>query len=180
MSIPAKKGETVYLATNLSDGEEGMYPQAVIYRAGTGTKVATVSLIHRADGVYDAPWTPEQTGIYTALFITYMDADHTVENIIYGRASEQIIVSSASVDDLSVTLARSMGLLHENAFIDNTVYSGASLIGARVRIFEDSESAQAATDGGSETAGLIGTYTITSEIEGAAGQMKTYRMVRVA
>ncbi len=51
------------------------------------------------------------------------------------------------------------------------------LTSARVRIFKDKASVEAATDGGSETAGLLDTYTITSELEGE-GLMKTYRMVR--
>ena len=177
--ITAKKGEAVYLVMNLAEGDEGLYPQAEIYEAGTSTKVTTVSLTHRAKGVYDGTWTPAATGYFTALFITYIDAGHTVEYIVYGRATEQISVITSKTDDLAALLSRALGLLHENAYIDNTVYSGGNLTSARVRTFSSKAAAEAATDGGSETSGLIATYTITSDVE-AAGAMKTYRMVKNA
>jgi hypothetical protein len=86
--------------------------------------------------------------------------------------------SGATVVDQTVTgaLNRTLGLLHENSYVDNTTYDASkNLLTARVRCFDTKANANAAKDGGSETTGLIATYSITAEHSEA---MDNYRMVR--
>ena len=176
MSIPATVGNTVTLVEVLPDGNEGVYPQAEVYEPGNASPLATVDLTHQAKGRYEGSWVPSTVGSYAVLFIIYADASHTVDNIMYSREAEQVFVTASGSDDLAAMLARILGLVHENAFIDNTTYdSAAMLLTARVRIFETKAEAQAATDGGAEPA--LATYTIDAEYEGP-GKMKQYRMVK--
>lgn len=178
MAIPAQVGSVATLALVLEGGEGSFYPQAEIYAPGAAAPLATIDLVHRAKGRYEGEWIPASPGSYTAQFFIYVDAAHTVESIIYMREAEQVFVTSASVDDLALQLARVLGLVHENVFIDNTDYDDDNqLIAARVRIFDSKTNALAATYGGSETTGLIATYSISSEY-GALAKMRQYRMVR--
>lgn len=75
---------------------------------------------------------------------------------------------------------RILGLSHENSFIDNAEYMEIAtvpyMISARIRIFDSKIHTEAATDGGTETEGLVATYTVSAEYEGD-GTMKQYRMV---
>lgn len=175
--MPAKIGEAVPLVMILEDGNENQYPQAEIYAPGGTSPIATVDLDHRVKGRYEGSWTPSSVGPFSAQFFVYSDAGHTIENIVYVRAVEQIFVSESDVDDLASAIVRLLGLNHENAFIDNTVFDTfGQLVSARIRIFDSKANAEAATDGGSETVGLIATYSMTADYEGA-GRLKSYRYV---
>lgn len=176
--IPVKLSEPALLELVLTDGNESMYPRAFIYAAGGSTPLATADLVHKAQGRYYAEWTPTATGMFSAVFLTYSDAARTIVSIVYGRALEQIQVSQNALDDLAATLARVLGLVHENAFIDNMVYANGVLVTARVRVFNSGATCAAATDGGSETAGLVATYAIEATTEQGGTDLKTYRMVR--
>jgi hypothetical protein len=178
MTVPASIGDPVVLVIVLEDGNESMYPQAEVYAADGTSPIATVSLPHKVKGRYEATWTPLATGAYSVLFITYVDVGHSVESLLYTREAEQIFVTQSHIDDLAAKLARVLGLTHENAFIDNTAFDiNGQMTAGRIRIFDSRANAQAATDGGSETAGLIATYTIEATYE-AIGRMRQYRMVR--
>lgn len=178
MSIPATVGQTVVFSLVLENGASNFYPQAEVYASGSGTPTATIDLTHIAKGRYEGTWLPSTVGSYTAQFFIYVDAGHTIESIIFTREAEQVFVTASSLDDLAVRLLRVLGLVHENTYIDNTVYdSNNQLEAARVRIFDSKANAQAATYGGSETTGLLATYTIDSNYQ-ALGQMRDYRMVR--
>lgn len=177
MSVPAKVNQPAKLAMVISNGLTGLYPQAEIYSGGT--LVTTIDLSDYGKGRYEGEWTPTSVGTYSALFSVYQDAGHTVEltPFVISREIEQIFVSQSDVDDLASSIARMLGLVHENAFIDETTYDANSmLLTARVRIYDSKANASLATDGGSEATGLVATYTITADYEGV-GQMKTYRMV---
>jgi hypothetical protein len=178
MSIPATVGNTVVFALVLENGETDFYPQAEVYASGDTVPTATVDLSHLVKGRYEGSWVPSAVGAYTAQFFTYVDPAHTVESVVYTREAEQVFVTENSADDVAAAITRVLGLVHENAFIDNTVFDASSqLITARLRIFDSKTNAQAATDGGVETAGLVATYTIEADYE-AAGRMKQYRMVK--
>jgi hypothetical protein len=178
MTIPAIVGQAVTLAEILEDGNESVYPQAEIYSPGSSTPIISVDLDHIAKGRYEGQWTPTTIGTYVVLFIVYSDIARTIENIVYTREAEQIFVSQSGVDDLASAITRILGLTHENAFIDNTTYDiNDQLLQARIRIFESRASAQAATDGGSETIGLLATYNMETTYE-AFNRMGTYRMVK--
>lgn len=177
MSVPARVNQAAKLAMVIDNGLTGLYPQAEIYSGGT--LVTTVDLNDYGKGRYEGDWTPTSVGTYSALFSVYQDAGHTVEltPFVISREMEQIFVSQSDVDDLASSIARMLGLVHENAFIDNTEYDvNSMLVSARVRVYDSKTNAQSATDGGSEATGLIATYTIAAAYEGP-GEMKTYRMV---
>jgi hypothetical protein len=130
-------------------------------------------------GKYEANWVPSTVGAFSAVFIVYSDSGHTVENIVYTREVDQIFVTQNDVDDLTVMVLRTLGLVHENAFIDNTVFDHHNeLIAARVRLFDSKAHVEGATDGGSETLGLIATYEMSTVYE-SRGKMGSYRMKRV-
>jgi len=178
MSLPAKVGVALPLVSILEDGNISQFPQAKVYAQGATTPIATIDLVHKVDGRYEADWTPASTGVFLAHFITYSDGAHTVENITYSREGEQIVVFSTNIDDLATAIVRLLGLSHENAFIDLTEFDpNGQLLSARLRIFDSKANAAAATDGGSETTGLIATYTMTAVYEGV-GRLKSYRYIK--
>lgn len=179
MAVSAKVGVPVPIALALEDGGEDQYPRARIYVAGEVAVLATVDLVHKALGRYEGSWTPLSVGVYDVMYIVYSDSGHTTENLRYTRQIEQIEVSEATVDDLRTLVLRALGLVHENAFIDNTVFDQyKQLVAARVRVFDSKEHVQAATDGGGETEGLIATYEMATIYE-ERGKMGSYRMKRI-
>jgi len=179
MSAVYSVGDIVPLALLLEDGNETQYPQAEVYAAGGTSPLATLDLVHKARGRYEANYTLTAAGVRTVVFITYADTAHTVENITYSREQEQLIITQYGIDDLALQLIRVLGLVHENAFIDNTVHDTLDqLVAARVRVFDSKEHCEAATDGGYETLGLVATYEIATTYE-SQGRMGTYRMKKV-
>jgi len=179
MAVSAKVGTPVPIVMILEDGNETQYPQALIYAAGGTSPIETLDLDHKALGRYEASFTPPTSDVFSAVFIVYADTGHTIENIVYVRAVEQIFASNETVDDLSALILRILGLVHENIFIDNTIHDvNGQLVAARVRIFDSQANCEAATDGGSETAGLTATYEMSTVYEGV-GKMGTYRMKKV-
>jgi len=176
MSVPATVGISVPIVMVLEDGNTSMYPQAEIYTVDSVNPLITTDLIHKSKGRYEATWIPTSVGVYSTLFIIYSDIDHLIESIVYTREIEQVFVSNNNMDSLADKLVRILGLVHENAFIDNTIYNDlGSLISARIRIFNGRSTVEAATDGGSEVTGLIATYQIDATYESEC-KMGTYRV----
>lgn len=179
MAVTATTGNPVPLVMVLEDGDETQFPRAYVYAAGGTSPIATIDLVHKHLARYEANFTPPSVGVYSATFIVYSDAGHTIESIRYSREAEQIFVTDYGMDDLASRLIRVLGLVHENAYIDNTVFDAyGQLVAARVRLYNSSANVDAATDGGSEATGLIATYEITSIYE-AVGRMGTYKMKKV-
>jgi hypothetical protein len=82
------------------------------------------------------------------------------------------------LDVLHELVLRALGLSQENVFIDNTVYDDDSqLLTSRVRIFDTKAHCELATDGGSETDGLLATYTQTTDWE-TINEFQFYRQVK--
>lgn len=178
MALPAKVGVALPLVVVLEDGNTAQFPQAKVYAQGATVPTVTLNLAHKVDGRYEIDFTPAATGVFLAHFIIYSDSGRTVENITYSREGEQIVVFSNNIDDLATAIVRLLGLSHENAFIDLTEFdANGQLTSARLRIFDSKTNADAATDGGSETTGLIATYTMTADYE-AVGRLKSYRYVK--
>lgn len=69
------------------------------------------------------------------------------------------------VDDTLQKLRRVLGLLHQNAIIDNQAYSSGQLTSARLRIFDIAANVPS-TPGGSEIAGLLFEYQFTATYDG--------------
>lgn len=179
MGVSGTVGNSIPIVMILEDGNVLQYPQARIYASGATTPLAVLDMDHKELGRYEAEFTPSIADVYSAVFIVYSDAIHTIENIVYTREVEQVLVTNDSIDDLAAKLLRILGLVHENAFIDNTVHDGfGNLVAARVRLFDSKANADLATDGGSETTGLVATYEVETAYE-AECRMGTYRMTKV-
>jgi hypothetical protein len=87
-------------------------------------------------------------------------------------------VGVGSMTDIYEMIQRILGLTQENVFIDNTVYDAdGQLINSRVRIFDSKANCDVATDGGTETTGLIATYEQTTAWE-ALNQFSIYKQTR--
>lgn len=176
MAIPATVGAPVPVVLILEDGNESRYPQAEVYEPGGTVPVATIDLPHKVKGRYEGAFTPPAAEIYTLHFFIYADAGHSIEDITYTRSVDQVVATDSGIDDLASNLLRVLGLVHQNVFIDNTIHDAyGSLVAARVRIFDSQANVEAATDGGSETTGLIATYEIDASFEGSC-RLGTYRM----
>ena len=179
MALPATVGVPVPILAVLEDGAENQHPQTKIYAAGSVTPLATIDLQHKVEGRYEGLWTPTSPGTYAAHTIVYSDLARTTENIAYTREVEQIFATNYGKDDLAAMLIRTLGMVHENAFIDNTIHDiDGQLLAARVRIFDSKDNVELATDGGAETTGLIAVYEMSTSYE-SKGQMGSYRMKRV-
>lgn len=164
MSIPATVGNAVTLVEALPDGFVGAFPQAEIYEPGNAAPVDTIDLTHIAKGRYEGSWAPPSVGTYSALFIVYADAAHTVESIVYTREAEQIFVTQEGIDDLAATLVRLLGLNLENSFIDNCVYDANQMLEeGRLRIFDTKANLDNATEGGVGELGTVAELTVDSK-----------------
>lgn len=88
---------------------------------------------------------------------------------------EDDLINSHSPGSMGDAFVKLMGLVHQNSFLDNTEHDANNqLTSARLRCFDTKANADAATDGGSETTGLLNTYTISAEYDGET--LKSYRM----
>lgn len=164
MSIPATVGDATLLVEALPDGFTGAFPQAEIYEPGNATPVATIDLVHIAKGRYEGSWTPSSVGTYSALFIVYADAGHTVESIAYTREAEQIFVTQQGLDDLAADLVRLLGLNLENSFIDLCEYDANQMLEkGRLRIFDTKANLDNATEGGVGELGTIAELLVDSK-----------------
>lgn len=84
----------------------------------------------------------------------------------------------ADIDQVKDDLKRMLGLAQENQFLDNTVFDVfGQVTSARIRIFDSKANCDAATDGGSETTGLVASYTITGVWE-SQGRVATYKQTQ--
>lgn len=78
---------------------------------------------------------------------------------------------TSSIPAMAVQLTRALGLMHENAVIDNTVFDGSNnLTAARMRLYNSKANALLAGGGG-----LVATYTITATYTGS--NIQTYTVV---
>ena len=79
---------------------------------------------------------------------------------------------------LALDSARVLGLLHQNAIVDNQTYdANGQPITARVRVFDDPSNVPD-TPGGSETTGLLQEYSIEEEYAGL-GALSKFTLKRV-
>lgn len=103
---------------------------------------------------------------------------------VYGRYEIQILINSNKEIWYGVyqlvgsSQDRILGLLHENAIVDNQTYdSNTQLTSARLRVF-DKASNVPSTPGGSETLGLKYEYQIEAEYDGL-NKLTKYILKRV-
>lgn len=166
------------LRAQLADGNNSVYPQAVVYDAAN-TVVATIDLSLVGSGLYAGTYTFTATGYYTVTYTTYSDAGHTVVNATYDRTEEQVeVVSEAGTDaaiaaavwnssladyltagSIGEALFTIRGLLQYNYVLDQTDYNNKGLlVSGRIRIFASKADADAGIN-------PVKTLTITSVAE---------------
>ena len=177
--LTTKVGVAIPLTLVIDDGDIDQHPRAEIYLPNGISPVDQVALEHKNKGRYEDNWTPTLVGTYIVHYVVYLDVGRTIPSTKYSRELDQIFVTQSSQDDILTLLIRIKGLVHENAFIDNTEFDECDqLVSARVRIFDTKSNCDAATDGGSELTGLIETYQIQASFE-TGTRMKTYKMVKL-
>ena len=85
-------GDNLLVELVLPDGNTGKFPQVEIYNAA-GTLQDTLDLTHTASGLYQVEWTNTDTeGHYSAIFITYNNAGHTIESGKHERVADHIFL----------------------------------------------------------------------------------------
>lgn len=101
-----------------------------------------------------------------------IDASLTETGITDAVLDEDITQHSLT-NSLGLSIQKTLGMLHENIFIDNPVYDdGNNLISARVRIYSDSGSVGTPNN-------VIGTYELTAETDNVAGKFNTWKQISV-
>lgn len=151
-----KSGETSFTIRIWKDGVVSALPVVIAEIGGTGE--------------YKVTFVPNDKGFWMAeVTIAYN------KQVWFGEYEAVV----GEVDDIYEICRRIAGLSHENIFIDNTVYdSNTQLVSARVRIFDSKAHCDLATDGGSETDGLLASYNLDSVWE-FVNQFKTFKQVRM-
>lgn len=147
-------GQTVFTST--------VWKDAVVQAVG----VIIVEI--GSSGEYKFEFTPDDIGYWKVEIL--IDYNKELLNFEYS-------VSEILLEDIYEIVRRTAGLSHENIFIDNTLYDAdGQLIEARVRVFDTKANCETATDGGAETIGMLGSYTLQS-IWDVVNQFKTFRQV---
>lgn len=84
---------------------------------------------------------------------------------------ENMFNTNITLSGIQIDLKRALGLMHENIYIDETIYDAYdNLSNARVRIYSDSGSVGTANN-------VIGTYEITSS-SSEAGKFQSWKQVK--
>ncbi len=101
-------------------------------------------------------------------------AEDITDSILEEQINEHLVPGSLgyAINEINNDLKRVLGLMHENIFIDQTVYDEyGNMQSARVRIYSTSSSVGSAND-------VIGTYTITSS-SSETGKFNQWSQVKV-
>ena len=124
------------------------------------------------EGEYRFRFTPNLIG-YWAVVIGN-------ERYMQWREGSFDVAEASQISDIYEMVQRTLGLVHENMFIDTTIYdSNGQLTSARIIIFASKDDAELATDGGSSPPDPvpIATYVYTA-VWNALNQYKTFLQVR--
>jgi hypothetical protein len=165
MSRPVTVGEVVQDHFPLFDldnpilkksGETGF--TAYLWKDNVASGVPVTVAEIGASGEYGVSFTPDAEGVWSVQVLADYDQSWW---------GEEYVAATGGTQDIVDMLRRLLGLSHENIFIDETNYDAdTQLISARVRLFDSKTNCDAATDGGSETTGLVATYQLTTTWEG--------------
>lgn len=116
----------------------------------------TVTVTELSNGHYMASFIPDAKGTWALSIFhsTYMPSGITA---VY-KCTER-----------EAWLARLLGLCQENVYIDNRIYSGGKLIGARLRTYTNAAYVGTTTD-------VLATYTITASYTGE--ELVNYQVIK--
>lgn len=111
-----------------------------------------------------------QVDIDAALTNKYI-ADHVLDELVL---EHQVVGSLGYIlNEINNNLKRTLGLMHENIFIDTPIYDdGNNLISARVRIYSAASSV-------GTTNNIIGTYELTSDTDEIPGKFNNWKQIKV-
>jgi len=111
-----------------------------------------------SSGEYAVAFTPDSEGVWSVQVIADYSKDAWGGEYLAATGGQQDIVDM---------LHRVLGLNKENLFVDNTAFDpNGQLVSCRFRLFDSKTNCDLATDGGSETTGLIATYNFENTWEG--------------
>lgn len=162
----ATLNEPTPLQIAATDGNTALFARAHVYSAD-GVLTATVSLPHLAEGLYGATWTPAIEGYFTSICTFYTDAGFTTP-AAYDKAADVIEVNSNKTN-----LLRLLGLMKENAVLDQEVYDTAGHVTqARLRCYDSAVNATNAT-----SFGLVFSYQYNATYD-ADGKLLNFTTLR--
>ena len=163
--IQATLNEAMPLQMLATDGREDLYGLVRIYNEA-GALVTSIPLLHVAEGLYSASWTPTVEGWFTAVTELFFDSSYTVD-AGYEKAGEQIEVTQTKTNIL-----RMLGLVYDNSIVDQQVFDAdENLLSARIRAYDSKANALLAG-----LTGLRFQYKVEAEYTG--GKLSKYQIVR--
>jgi len=146
---------TLSLQAIAADGLGTYFGQAKIYDFN-GLLVTSVSLFHIMDGIYSNGYTPTTEGIYTIIYRLFTDPGLTIP------ANFERAVETLDVNSIRTNITRLLGLVHDNAVVDNQTYNGTGqLLTARIRAYNSKTNADLAG-----ATGLLFTWFVTASYTG--------------
>lgn len=136
---------------NLISGIDSSAFTAYVYNPTDAEVSSSVSgsFTELGDGNYKYMFTPNLNGIW------YVNVTHPTY-FPWGK-NDDVVVDSANMSTIYEIVRRTLGLVHQNIYIDETVFDEVgNMISSRVRIYDS------ASNVGSDT-GVIETYLITAD-----------------
>lgn len=158
--IRATLNEAVTLQMLAADGSTGLFCRVTLYKSDNSV-LTTKSLPHIAEGLYGTTHTFTSEDFIGAVYQFFTDAEFTTP-AAYDKEGETIEINSDKVNILRI-----LGLKHQNALLDQTIYDSVrgGLETARLRVYDTKANADAAFAGGPGTTGLQFEYAIQGEYD---------------
>lgn len=155
--------ETDALVTGLTDGDFTRH----LYDPDRNEVSSTISLTVSAmgNGHYRAQYTPDKKGMW------YMALYHSV-HFPWGKTGETQVYDN-DFDTIGVDLARALGLMQENYFLDQTQWNADGyMTSGRIRLYSDSASVGTSSN-------IIATYRVTATYDGTSSYMLNYKVTKI-
>lgn len=163
------------------DGDPALHPQATVYRANEGSPIVVVDLVRLSPGRYGAIYVPQNVEILDVMFQVYEDQDHLIPTVRWSREACRVNVQAHSLDSVGGLVSRVLGLLNDNATVDNvTTNEAGCTTSMRIRHWDSPANACLATAGGTETGGLLSAYQVTSTYGSNPHAPLITKVIRVA
>ena len=184
--LTAGPSSSIGVSLTLEDGNTGQYPNVQLIDS-TGALIGSpVDLDHAHDGTYVGviPALPATLGYYHLHFAVWADVSRTISSSVYSRDNEILLIQTQANDIAAAvweealadhiaagTMGQAMSVLlgisaKSNMRFDNAVYdSNGFMTSARMRVFPDSATASASTQGGTGE-GEIFTLQLTGTPDG--------------
>ena len=173
-------GQPVPLSLTLFDGASGQFPRARVYDSADAEVSGSpfnLTEVGSTGRYTNAAFTPIAIGTFTARFVVYSNAGHTIENLKYQRDQDsfRVAVLEASATDA----IRILGLSQDNYMLDEQSYDAKGLLEkGRIRIFANAVALADASAGAADnTDSEIQRYNITV-VATTPGEATDYRVER--